>query len=168
MHTDIAANRIPKLLLAIVRERLAATIEVKRLYESLQTSFAPGNLERDAGLTRAMLVRLTENDERHGELLRRAVVTLGGSVVPPDIEQPLPIEPPPRAIAQALRAILFAKLQDVDGWETLTTLTRELGYAELEHQFRRAAMDEQVNVTHVRQSLTQAVMEDPGGATEPS
>jgi rubrerythrin len=168
MHTDVAPNRSPRLLLvSSVRERLAATNELRRLYTSLQTSFDAQTLEHDAGLTREMLLRLSEDEERHGALLRRAVVTLGASLLASELE-PVTVAAVPQSLAQDLRTILFAKLQDVDGWETLTTLARELGYAELEHQFRRAAMDEQAHVTHIRQSLTQAVMEDPDGAAEPS
>ena len=156
MHTHVAPKRASKLLLVVsVRERLAATIELRRLYASLEASFDARTLERDAGLPRSMLVRLTEDEGRHGELLRRALLVLGASVLPSELE-PTAATDLPRSLAQELRAILFAKLQDVDGWETLTTRARELGYTDLEHQFRRAAMDEQVHVTHIRQSLTQA------------
>ncbi|MEO6575803.1 MAG: hypothetical protein ABIP89_18270 [Polyangiaceae bacterium] len=168
MHTDVAPNGGLRLLLvANVRERLAATIELRRLYAALELTFDALTLEHDAGLTLSMLLRLTKDEERHGELLRRAVVVLGATGLPSELAAPTPAIVP-RSLARELRAILFAKLQDVDGWETLTTLARELGYAELEHQFRRAAMDEQAHVTHLRQSLTQAVMEDPDGAAEPS
>jgi hypothetical protein len=64
---------------------------------------------------------------------------------------------PRTTLAQALHAVLFAELVDVDAWTMLVALADQMGQAKQAEDFRRAQHEEETHLARVRGWLSSAM-----------
>lgn len=70
------------------------------------------------------------------------------------------ITDPRTTLAQALQALLVAERADIEGWQGLIQLARELGHEQMARDFQEAERAEQRHGVWVRQWLDASVLQD--------
>ncbi|MBX3189153.1 MAG: ferritin-like domain-containing protein [Labilithrix sp.] len=156
---DVAKGANVAVLLDKLGERLAFERTGTRLYEGLIAKHdVSGPLAY--GPTRAELVEIHDQELQHFDLLRRAVISLGGdpTAVTPSADITaiasaglLQIVVDPRTtMLQALHAALVVELVDNDGWSVLSELSLVAGHDELARKFQQPIVEEHDHLTKVR------------------
>jgi hypothetical protein len=148
-------------------ERLAFERTGTRLYGALIDKCAAGPA-LEGGPTVEDLTHIQSEEHAHFELLREAIVALGGdpTAVTPSADIAgvssmglLQVITDARTtLKQSLEAILVAELADNDGWTLLIELVSASGNDELAEKFERAALTEAEHVGKVREWVTNATL----------
>jgi tRNA isopentenyl-2-thiomethyl-A-37 hydroxylase MiaE len=167
----------PTVLLDKLGERLAFERMGTRLYESLISKLESGG-SWQGGPTRQDLARIHDDELRHFQQLRDAIVRLGAdptSITPcadvASVEATglLQVVTDPRTtMPQALQAILIAELADAEGWAMLVQLAQAVGETALADEAKKAAREEETHLGAVRAWLTQQVIDEAKRALKPA
>lgn len=150
-------------------ERLAFERTGVRLYEGLISKHdALGSFE--GGPSRDDLLEIMRDEYEHFKLLAESVAKLGGdpTVVTPSADLHatmtkgvLEVMVDPRTtLPQCLEAALIAELADGEAWDTLVTLAKQNGEAELAQLFEQASIEEDEHLESVRSWLMAAQNRD--------
>lgn len=149
-------------------ERLAFERTGSRLYEALMNKHR-NRADPTAEPTMAQLVAIHDDEVRHFEMLRDAIVSLGGD---PTVETPAAdisgvasmglckvLTDPRTSFTQALQAILVAELVDADCWSVLAAQAERFGHPELARRFQGAFEQETHHLSQVRRWFAARVLE---------
>lgn len=154
-------------------ERLAFERTGTRLYAALigkceSTEPLPG------GPTVADLEKIHAEERAHFDLVREAIVTLGGdpTAMTPSADVTgvasmgiLQVVSDARTtLKQSLEAMLVAELTDNDGWMLLIQVTRAAGHEELARSFEQARATEDEHLANMRRWISDATL----GAAKPA
>jgi len=148
-------------------ERLAFERTGTRIYEAiLAKSMDAQDEPRVADIDE--LRRFHDQERQHFDLLREAVIKLGGdpTAVTPSADVAAVastgivqvVSDPRTTVAQCLSALLITELADHDGWTLLARLADDLGYDELAASFRQALAEEAHHLARVRAWVTGATL----------
>ena len=159
----------PTVLVDKLGERLAFERTGVRLYESVLTKFdALGSW--DGGPTRAQLMQNRDEELAHFEMVTQYMQKLGAdpTAMTPSADVVAVISSgvlkaitdPRTTLAQALQALLVAERADIEGWQGLIQLARELGHEQMARDFQEAERAEQRHGVWVRQWLDASVLQD--------
>lgn len=157
-------GRKPTVFLNKLGERLAFERTGTRLYQTMISKYDTlGSWE--GGPTREELVRFCNEERQHFDLVREAVVELGGdptAMTPAaDLagvtsEGLIKVISDPRAgMAESLNALLIAELADNDGWAMLIDLAERMGQDDIAQRFSQALVEEEEHLQSVRRWLLQ-------------
>lgn len=159
----------PSVFIDKLGERLAFERTGTRLYEALITKLDVAGTWQ-GGPSREDLVRFHREEREHFELLGNVIAALGadptamtpcadvGAVESLGLMQVL--TDPRTTMPQCLHAILVAELADLDGWDLIIELARELGHDSLEEKFASARAEEAEHLSSVRLWLTTQVLDE--------
>jgi len=156
-------------------ERLAFERTGTRLYEALLAKFAATPATEPGGPSRAEIEEIRNDERRHFELIRRAMVSIGAD---PTAQTPaadlegvasmglLQIVCDPRTtVRESLQAIHHAEAADNDGWTLLIALAKGFGQDDLATQFEAALQVEEQHLARVRLWLSEMVQQAAFGET---
>jgi hypothetical protein len=140
-------------------ERLAFERTGTRLYEALVSKHAAyGSFA--GGPTEADLQHILAEEHRHFELLRAAIMRMGGdpTALTPSANLHATaskgigavLVDPRTSLLDGLEAVLIAELTDAEGWDTLLALAGEAGEGALASEFEEARRNEADHVQKVR------------------
>jgi hypothetical protein len=144
-----------------VRGRWVAARRGARMYEAVlaRREVALGEL----GPLAADLARFRDDELRHAGALGEAMLDL--SVEPPapssDVETMARLSAladPRTPLAHVLRVLLETEVADVNAWETLITPARRLGKADLVRRARRAALEDELHIVHIRHWMAELAL----------
>jgi hypothetical protein len=157
----VPTSPIQAVLLDKLGERCAFERTGTRYYEALVQKHRTEGIKKDP--SPGELQHFRDEEFAHFELLRRAIVKLGGD---PTVETPAAdlagvtskgvgqvLTDPRTTFAQCLQAILVAELVDNDGWELLISVAKTAGENEIAEGCTRALQEEQKHLQHVRRWL---------------
>jgi hypothetical protein len=160
-------------LLDKVGERIAFERAGVRLYEGLIAKFEAD----DTGFPAGTLDRLREiqgEELEHFRILWHAMESLGGdpTAVTPSADAtgvigtgPLQLIADPRStFVQGLEAIQVMELADNAAWETLVSLSDQLGRGELAGRFREAQRQEEEHVRTVKAWISESIRKEASAA----
>jgi rubrerythrin len=150
-------------------ERLAFERTGTRLYDALLSKFDASE-PWTGGPTRDDLEEIQEEEEEHFEMLREAILAVGGdpTAITPSADVAavnsmglLQVLGDPRMnLKQSLEAILVAELVDNACWETLIELARTEGDESMLRRFEQALAEEQDHLSNVREWLRAATVQN--------
>jgi len=173
--TGVAAVRgvNASVLVDKLSERLAFERTGTRLYAALVGKCGSGE-PLPGGPTLADLQKIHAEERAHFDLVREAIVTLGGdpTAMTPSADIAgvasmgiLQVVSDARtSLKQSLEAMLIAELADNDGWALLIQLTRAGGHEELARRFEQARATEDEHLTKLRRWISDATL----GAAKPA
>ncbi len=154
-------------------ERLAFERTGTRLYATLIGKCESGE-ELVGGPTVAELQQIQAEERAHFDLVREAIVKLGGdpTAMTPSADVTgvasmgiLQVVSDARTtLKQSLEAMLIAELTDNDGWALLIALTRAAGHEEIARRFEEARAVEDEHLVKVRRWVSNATL----GAAKPA
>jgi rubrerythrin len=157
----VPSSPIEAVLLDKLGERCAFERTGTRYYEALVQKHRTEGIKKDPSPSE--LQHFRDEEFAHFELLRRAILKLGGD---PTVETPaaniagvtskgvgLVLTDPRTTFTQCLEAILVAELADNDGWELLANVAKAAGKKELAEACQGALKEEQNHLQHVRRWL---------------
>jgi hypothetical protein len=144
-----------------IRSRWTAARRGARMYEAVM---ARADLSLGgAGPRPADLARFRDDELRHAATVGEAMLDLG--VEPPapacDVEalaREQALADPRTTLGQVLRVLLEAEVAEINAWEALIATARRLGQADLARQARRAALEQELHVVHVRHWMAELAM----------
>ncbi len=155
----MAAGGQPTALMDKLGERLVFERAGARLYEALLSklhaygAFAGGPSEQD-------LLHILQEEYEHGDLLERAIKTMGGdpTALTPSANLaanvsagiPQVLTDPRTNLLQCLEAVLVAELTDNECWKALEELARYASEDELAQRCAEAIRHERDHLRHVR------------------
>jgi rubrerythrin len=170
---DAAKGKNANVFLDKIGERLAFERTGTRLYGALLSKFDASE-PLPGGPKRAELEQIKAEEAAHFEMLREAMVSIGGdpTALTPSADVAavtsmglLQVLGDPRMnLKQSLEAILMAELVDNDCWASLIELARTEGNASIVRQFEQALAEEQVHLSNVRRWVRSATMQREGAA----
>jgi hypothetical protein len=115
------------------------------------------------GALRADLSRFRDDELRHAGALGEAMLDLGAE--PPALASDVDtlarvqqLTDSRTSLGQVLRILLEAEVADIDGWESLVVAARTLGYPDLARSARRAALEEELHIVHVRHWMAEIAL----------
>lgn len=139
--------------------RLAFERSCTRLYEGLMRKL-DGRGGFAGGPDRRQLARIRDEKRRHFDMLRAAVLDLGGdptALTPSaDVEATVGrgvgdvISDPRTTLLEGLEAILVTELADRESWRALTAIAGACGRSEMAERFREALWIEEEHLEGVR------------------
>ncbi|HSN99692.1 MAG TPA: ferritin-like domain-containing protein [Candidatus Nanopelagicales bacterium] len=172
---QVIQGKSPSTLIDKLGERLAFERTGSRLYEGLIAKLE-GKGSFPGGPTREDLLAIHDEELRHFELVRDAILRLGGD---PTAMTPAAdmmgvasmgllqvINDPRTTVAQGLEAILIAELADNDGWEMLIDLARSFGQGEIADSFHLARATEERHLEICRRWVAGYMTLDARGEIE--
>ena len=168
-------GKVPSALLDKLGERLAFERTSSRLYEGIIAKF-DGKGSFPGGPAREDLVAIRDEEARHFEILRQAIVDLGGdpTAMTPGADVQgvasmglLQVVADPRTtLAQALEAAHIAELSDNDAWFMLIDMVRAFGMDDLVDAFNLARAEEERHLELVRRWISDYSMLEIRGIVE--
>jgi rubrerythrin len=157
----VPSSPIQAVLLDKLGERCAFERTGTRYYEALVQKHGAEGIKKDPSPSE--LQHFRDEELAHFELLRRAIVKLGGD---PTVETPAAdvagvtsrgvgqvLTDPRTTFVQCLQAILVAELVDNDGWQLLSNVAKAAGETQLAEACERALHEEQNHLQQVRRWL---------------
>jgi len=166
-------NNRMAVLLDKLGERLAFERQGTRLYEAFIQKVEGLPAEDPDAPEVDDLRHIRDEELEHFNLLRRAIVELGGdaTMMTPSADVAgvishgvLQIVSDPRtSVAQSLQAVLTAELADNDGWQMLEELANQLGNSDVAEQCAKALEEEREHLENVRGWLSKIILNQAGG-----
>lgn len=155
-------GRRPQVFIDKLAERLAFERGGTRLYDAVCTKAIAQRELSQFKVDDLMEIRNAE--ARHALLIKECLEKLGAD---PTAQTPCAdlvgvetmgllqtVTDPRTTLAQSLHAALSAELIDNEGWESLMTMAREMGYDDMAKRFKAALDEEAVHLTKVRNWYT--------------